>query len=651
MKKPVPIPVNNPLYPLPEDYRDLSTEGRRQARVNACRQWMIDTEDRDLKAHRFVESTRFFDRWYLHPDETSDFDPMFYDQVPLPTPEIHWAMSRKWATNRQNADVMPRGAAKSTHLRRTALMRMITHPNYSQVYATSTHENAKVEGQRVRAQVYENERLAHDWEPEYGVLAPSKGKAPSGVEYFFCTNGSSYRVVSAQTRLRGQRPRRFLLDDPEYDPTASTSMAIIREYMDRLLFKIVLPMVMRPDCGVDWVGTFVSKRHFLYHVMDVTENDRGELISKDPRFAFFNRDVTKAVVPLPDGDYKSCWPAMWPKDKREKRRLKLHRDTLTLEDVRARVGEAVWQSEFLANPGSGDIYFKLDTDPHGKHAWWLENVDNEFISGDPWRSTTTICWKRDGQVIKERMGAFLRNTKQFITADTSWTNNTHSDRKVVNYMAVTDHNELFDLDLWSAQCDESVCVDKAFRVADRWKCPGIWPEVVKQSFGFYQRLLSVARTKATEEMGLSHCPHIKELRVGQTSKESKIGALDLRFEHGLIKLPLFRKGQGGPWDRLFEQIQGFNPEADDGGLQHDDEIDSVAMSMFVLKGRLRKFADGKEADEAPDALKELRKGNTTINGMPAIAAVNLNRIDRDTLSEIMSAIQEKGKPKSNESLA
>lgn len=650
-----PIDVTSPIYPLPADYRDLTEDGKWRARINACRQWMIRTSDVELKAYRFVECTRFFDRYYLHPNPAVHFDPMFYDMEPLPTPEIHWMLSRKWATSRQNADVMPRGAAKSTHMRKTGLLRMTTHPNYSQVYATSTHDNAKDAGQKVRAQVYENSRLRDDWDKEYGCpMKPSRGLAPSGIEHFFCGNGSSFRCVSAQTRLRGGRPRRFLLDDPEYDATASTSMAVIREYMNRLLFKIVLPMVMRPDCGVDWVGTFVSRRHFLWHAMDTVELDDGTRRAKDERFEFFNRDITRAVVGTDDDqsdDFQSVWPEMWPKDEAEKVRLNLSEDTVTLDSIRKRVGEAVWQSEYLANPGAGEGFFHLDSDDKGRHAWWIAEPDFDLTDGDPWRSSALMRWRRESEVIEMPVGEFLRNTKQFVTIDTSWTAHEHSDRKGYCHMAVNPSNELFVLGMWSAQCNESRLVNECLHYCDRWKVPVIYPEVVKESFGLYQRLLSVTRTRGTEDMGLSHTPAVKELRVGQTAKVSKIGALDLRIEHNSLKIPLYRRFASASIHRLIEQIQSFNPDADDGGLQHDDEIDMVAMSMFVLKGRLRKFLETPVVEEAPDALKLLRKGEHLHKGFNITAGLDITKIPRADIDEALAHAESKRRRNPHGSLA
>jgi hypothetical protein len=44
----------------------------------------------------------------------------------------------------------------------------------------------------------------------------------------YLNNGSWFRAISAESRQRGGRPRVYALDDPEYDPKASTSMSILR---------------------------------------------------------------------------------------------------------------------------------------------------------------------------------------------------------------------------------------------------------------------------------------------------------------------------------------------------------------------------------------------------------------------------------------
>jgi len=73
--------------------------------------------------------------------------------------------------------------------------------------------------------------------------------------------------------------------------------------------------------------------------------------------------------------------------------------------------------------------------------------------------------------------------------------------------------------------------------------------------------------------------------VGMISKSARIGALQFRFENGLIKFPLERR-MDRHWTNLFDQIEQFNPEVADGGLAKDDHLDTLSMSGNILKGRI-----------------------------------------------------------------
>ncbi len=129
----------NPNYPLPADYDDLTEDGQRMARVNACRQWLIPEENLETRGNNLVASVWWFDRYYLWPDDEADFNPLFYDDTPLETPDFHWVLLRQWASYRLTAAVAPRGSAKSYLNCKDMLLRLITRPAYSFVYATSTH--------------------------------------------------------------------------------------------------------------------------------------------------------------------------------------------------------------------------------------------------------------------------------------------------------------------------------------------------------------------------------------------------------------------------------------------------------------------------------------------------------------------------------
>ena len=270
---------------------ELSDEGQRAARTNACRQFLVPGLTDAQKADAYVASLNFFDFYYLHPELEVEFDPMFYDDAPLPTPEMHYDIARQWATERLSIAIAPRGSAKSSLVKKTILLETLARPKFSVIYATSTGDNTKSVGQSIKDQYSFNPRISDDFgaETAYGRLAPKRGEAPYGNTYMQLMNGSSLRCISAESKQRGGRPRLYVLDDPEYDPKASTSMSLIREYMDQLLFKVVLPMVMRAGCGARWLATFVSRRHYAFHAMDV---EGGK--ARDPRFNKWDRIIIRS---------------------------------------------------------------------------------------------------------------------------------------------------------------------------------------------------------------------------------------------------------------------------------------------------------------------------------------------------------------------
>jgi hypothetical protein len=629
----------NPNYPLPADYDDLTEDGQRMARVNACRQWLIPEENLETRGNNLVASVWWFDRYYLWPDDEADFNPLFYDDTPLETPDFHWVLLRQWASYRLTAAVAPRGSAKSYLNCKDMLLRLITRPAYSFVYATSTHPNAREVGERIKRQLIHNQRINDDFSPEYdgNRIVPRRGEGSFSTEHMILNNGSWLRLLSASSKQRGGRPRRYRLDDPEYDPKSSTPMSVLRAYMSELLFKIVIPMVTRPDTGVDWVGTFVSKRHYLWHAMQLDDTPEGQR-AKDPRFNRWSRLVIPAAIEE-NGSMMSCWPDMWPTTREERMKLAVTRprfkESLSLEEIRETIGSANFASVYLASPGDGEGAFFGDLDDV-KHGWWFEEIDDRL--DQPLTTTTYICWheRRGDELSLQRMPLpdFLRSyVRTFITADTSHTSGKDSDFKVCCLMAVSPQNDLFVLDLWARQGQESELVRGIFEMADRWKCPTVHPESVRQGVSLYNALSSIVSTRANDMAGVEHLPKIVKLNPGISEKQDKIAGLQFRFEHGKIKLPLWRRDQL-PWRHLFDQIESFNPEAQDGGLEKDDCLDAVAMSQFILKGRLSKAGP---AAAQKTLFERLRDGDFVEGGMHIGEGLDINQLSASQINEILDA--------------
>jgi hypothetical protein len=85
---------------------------------------------------------------------------------------------------------------------------------------------------------------------------------------------------------------------------------------------------------------------------------------------------------------------------------------------------------------------------------------------------------------------------------------------------------------------------------------------------------------------------------------------------------------------VFDQIESFNPEAQDGGLEKDDCIDAVAMSQFILKGRLSK---GPTPTADKTLFERLRDGDFYENGQHIGEGLALESLSAAQINEILDA--------------
>lgn len=630
MRTVIPIEKNNDLYPLPADYLVLTRDGQRQARVNALRQWLLPGT-KEERAGAKVASIRFLDSYYLMPDVDADFDPGFYDAAPLPTPYFHYMLMAYSAMYPQSLAIAPRGAAKTSVFRKEAILELMTRPLWSHTYATSTGENAKATAESVRGQFQDNQRIFDDLspEPEFGGrIVPTRGSKTFSNSLFYLRNGSWMRVVSAKSKLRGMRPFIFALDDPEFDASASTSMDDLRNYIDKLIFTIALPAIMRANAGIRWRGTFVSRRHYLYHAW-MTDANNNPI---DPRFG----EWARLFIPMCFEDKDpatqevkriSCWPERWANDEAQKKELGLAAEVPTIADVEKKVGPAVFLSEFMGRPGeTDDGFFPNLYDPAKMEAYgyWYEGIDSLFAE-TPWQSSTNLCYHHNDQLVRVPLREFCQRARLFLTVDSAYTENPDSDDKVAAVMAfVPNTNLLFVLDGWASNrfkvtrlCNETL------NLAVKWHAPVIHVETVKESLVVYSTLQQLVQTRANELVvgKTSFLPGVAKLRPTSHRKEDRIvSALDYRFAHNLIKfpwlpdckLPLRTSASCAIWGKLHTQISEFNPDSPNGGLSHDDCLDAVSMSGGIVRGKnLRPRQPDGKVNDAVDAKQLIRDGRKT----------------------------------------
>jgi len=647
---PVPTPAEgNDCYPLPPDYfsSSFSEEDRRVARINATRQWLLKTRDPALAGLRAIESLRFFDLWYLHADEGADFDPLFYDDEPRVTPDFHWHIRSLMAQHRFLMGVAPRGAAKSTLFKKIGMHANVTRPQMKVVYATSTIPNAKTVGMETKDSIYNNDRIFDDFakEDEFGGrIKPSRNELPTGNEFYSLANRSWMCMTSAESRQRGKRPRLYILDDPEYDPDESTDVSVLREGLQYLLFRVIMPMMLRKDVNCAWIGTFVSKQHLLYRAMEVEERDGKRYSKFDARLDHWARVSVPITYNDEQGVRRSCWPDMWPLTIEERDSDPRLEGLVAVEEMPEYMGPAEFAAEMEGRPGDkiGVGFPPLNEDRHGYH--W-EDVDDAFPIS-PLNSDAKLVYKHNEERVELSMIELVNNSTRIVTIDTAYTNGSASDWKVATVLAmIVSQGILIPLDMYHTRDDQNVLVERVIDLAIKWRA-SMFPEAIRRGENLFRALQQQASLRAVTSPD-AVIPGVKPFRPGREGKTEKIDALTYRFEHGLIKLPMYAR-QTDPWRELFHQIENFNPRARDGGLGHDDHVDTVAMGHMILRGK-RGQIQRTELDRAYTNTKEaVLDGNLkTPDGLSLVPGV-FNEMSLSEIARVME-IQNDRRTESDES--
>jgi hypothetical protein len=657
-------PEGNPLWPLPPDYNDLSAHGQNQARVNACRQYLLDWGSMAANGAVFADCVEFFDKLYLWPDVENGHFPQFYDQAPLPGADFHKYMQETYWNYTWQSIVAPRGGTKSMQIRKRILLRMTAERGFSNVYATSTDKLAKIAGSAVRRQFLMNDRLLRDWANVYdegnGRLAPTpRGAIPISTEQVELFNGSVSFFASAGSRQRGRRPIVYEFDDPEYDPESeSTNMEAMREGLSDTIFRVIGPMMTRPGAKLVWTGTFLSAQHLLWAAMDEERQPDGTTRPRDKRFLEWKRSIIKAAQEDSNGEpSRSNWPHMWPINEKERNELNLSIGTVTIPMLRKRFGEEVWQAEFQANPGAvKGSYFpfnRASDETKDRFGYTMSHTD-EYTFTDPARTKAVLHWNRwEGDSytpVEFPLAELIQQCRPIITADTAYSDSDHSDWKVAHVLLWTPQKEVFSLDLFDTHNDENYLVKVLFDLANRWKAWGIFPETTNTQRTLAKSLQQYVVDRLPHQMGCTHIPAVMPLHVGRESKQTRQASFRVWFDLNKVKLP-FDRMHSPAYNRLYNQIEGFTPQLRDGGLRHDDHLDTLEMAQRTIKvstDQLKRAMP--ENDKGIDVLGLLKAGHSTDpkTGLPLSSFFDPNLY---TMDQLLEAVEGRKHPKKNESVA
>lgn len=588
---------DNPLYPLPKDYDDLTKEGQRQARLSL----VLDQKT----PARFLRAWDMFRRFYLFPTE-----PGFFYTERKESPEFHYEMIYDAGRYARNVFAAPRGYAKSVVIgTELPLFLSLTRPYFKIALGTSNDRLMSKQMSKLMKQYEENPFIVE----EFGKMKPSR-TAPGiwNTHQLDLLSGSSIEGFSVMGRKRGARPQLFIMDDPEYDPESKNteSQTIILEKFENVLFRQILPM-LEQGSSIIWIGTIISARSFLYHACYDDE---------DPRFKAWNRRVY--TVGLKEG--KPLWESK--------------EDLSFLEYRRNEMGDAAFSAEFENTPATSQERLLNITEDNEYHVI-EETIDDEYYK-QPLLSDTVVLYneKKKGDSEKKRKTCkeLFPPMYRFITFDYAEGLSQHHDYSCIAVMGLDNLNCLWVLDMWMGRAKRQRLLYMMYKMGAKWNVRALGLEAVGLQGEVVEAMQQFLEDIEMAEVNPDWKPGVVPIKYpSKMSKASRITGLQWRFESGRIKYPGHMKHKF-PFDQLYHQTNNFTTDL--ALLRFDDAIDTVAMHQFMVRTR---GSIPKEYGIKNPIARDIAKDKTDIGGINIFSGIDSQDMKGEVLREVFEYMKRK----------
>jgi hypothetical protein len=586
-------------HPLPEDYPTLTADGKRQARVAVC--------CAQRNPEELVEAWQFFREVYLHEAQPDGF---FFRQF-VPSPPFHSQMVADLAQFGRNLQAAPRGFAKSTLIgQELPLLLSLTRPYWVTSICCATDRLVGESFSTLMGQFGTNQKIIDD----FGSMRPSKGGVTGRIwnhHLLQLENGSVIRGVSVTGRQRGGRPNLYILDDPEYDPYKSTDVSDLMEKFKVFLFRVIIPM-LRTNCGIFWIGTIIPRSTI-----------QAAVYGEDARFRFWNRRIWSAFDHVDDGHggktLSLLWSEMWPYDALMRRRNEIGASNFASEYLNRPMSDA--DRVFVLSPDQDS--YQMDDDPGPAPLNSPAIVTHSRYT--PPRGTEAAGW----ETLHEPLSVILARCFRMITVDYAPGLSPDSDYSAINVTGLDTFNDLWEFELWMGRERDFSLMQRVYDMGRKW---GV--HLVGVESGGLQKSLSdnVGDFIRHAADGLAWRPRVKPVTYPRThSKSARIMGLEWRFTSHHIKLPLYLES-AWPWSELFHEIRDFRP-GEDTGLSHDDGIDTLAMTQYLVPGRRVTTA---LLDDVNDPIRHAEAGEL-LDAMGNPYLSDLSRIPPDLIRRLVDA--------------
>jgi hypothetical protein len=555
-----------------------------------------------------------FRRLYLVPVGNA-----FYKNGFKESPTFHYDMVRDMGTFARNAEAAPRGFAKSTVIGiELPLLLLLTRPYFGIAQCLATDSMVEERFDTIMEQLTNNELILND----FGKQKPQRGDATWNRHNLHLTNGASLRGFSVLGRKRGARPRLFILDDPEADPSTKdagdsrTSQQLLLEKFEQILFRQIIPM-LEQGAAIFWVGTIISRRSFLHRA----------ICMDDSRFGHWNRKIFKseeydAVAP---SHVSVLWPEMWPEE--------------VLKVRRAEIGEAAYSAEYLNDPIS-ETERLLSISPRRNEYRVEAKEEGPYYTNEPLKSEAYVVWCNRVQETnsyeehKEPFNKWVGKLFRFMTIDYATGLSPYNDFSCIVVMGFDSRNTLWILDMWMGRVVEHDLIQRACGLGRKWMVKAIGPEAVSMQVWFAAGLQSYIENSLNDTWK----PRIIPIKYPSSmSKSARISGLEPRFHQGLIKYPGHLKDKY-PFTMLYSQTEDFTYDL--ALLPFDDAIDTVAMSQYMIHSR--GIQSMTEENKDPNLLSRIKAGKPLAKGLPLIMADEITQLGQLELDALVDRKRTKG---------
>lgn len=503
--------------------------------------------------------------WYYFRTEYLSHPQAFFYKRWLPSPPFHFELVSFMRKYERNAIAAPRGHAKSTVIgEEIPLLECVAPsiPGMSLTMLLMKDDFVEERFERLQMQLEENPRIRED----FGRLRRSRGNGLWNHHYMRLANNVTVSGISVQGGKRGKRPDIVIIDDPEVDFKTGTDSVLVTDDMNEMLKRQVLGM-LDPGTCLYWIGTLVSRRHFLYHII------KGD----DPTFDDWNKKIYQFETPNKDtGEVDILWSKKWSKENIEKRKREM--------------GVGAWNTEYNNDPRS-DEDVTLPYDPIVNGYDMVRMPDDPLwlpqMSADPLSSDLEVRWRqftrdKTGTVSSEartsKFGDHAKELRRYMLVDYAPTTTSTSDYSAAAVVGLDTHNTLWVLDAWQGKLPTQRLLRQIWNMALKWRPRAVGVEAVTLQDEFRRMVAEYVVLNSREG---EWRPHVIPIRYPNgVSKSERIQRLEWRFARGLIKFPDYLKKNYRDIKELLFQVENFTPKLD--RLKHDDLIDALSMINYLL---------------------------------------------------------------------